>query len=197
MKNISTLISLVALILVGVLYYLYFSHNQKTVQTQVSNGTEKPTSNFTVAYFDLDSLEAHYSYFKELLNQVKSKENAMNLELSSMEKSYQKKISEWQQKGNAMTQAEGEQAQREYATMQQNYQLRKQTLQEELFRHNEDLKADIRKRIEDYLNEFNKGKKYSYIFAYESSSFMYCKDTAFNITKELIEGLNATYKKKN
>ena len=81
--------------------------------------------------------------------------------------------------------------------MQQNYQLRKQTLQEELFRHNEDLKADIRKRIEDYLNEFNKGKKYSYIFAYESSSFMYCKDTAFNITKELIEGLNATYKKKN
>jgi outer membrane protein len=196
MKNISTLISLVALVLVGILYYLYFSHNQKTVQAPLPQ-SERQASNFSVAYFDLDSLEANYSYFKELLNQVKSKETAMNLELSSMEKTYQKKISEWQQKGNTMTQAEGEQAQREYATMQQNYQLRKQALQEELFRHNEDLKADIRKKIEDFLAEFNKQKKYSYIFAYESSSpFMYCKDTAFNITKELVEGLNATYKKK-
>jgi outer membrane protein len=197
MKNISTLISIVSLVLVGVLYYLYFSRGQKTVQAQLMPQSEKPASNFSVAYFDLDSLEANYSYFKELLNQVKSKENAMNLELGSMEKNYQKKISEWQQKGNTMTQAEGEQAQREYASMQQNFQLRKQALQEELFRHNEDLKADIRKKIEDYLAEFNKQKKYSYIFAYESSSpFMYCKDTAFNITKELIDGLNASYKKK-
>jgi outer membrane protein len=197
MKNISTLISVVALVMVGVLYYLYFSHSQKTVQAQSKPQSEKEASNFSVAYFDLDSLEANYSYFKELLNQVKSKETAMNLELSSMEKTYQKKISEWQQKGNTMTQAEGEQAQREYATMQQNYQLRKQALQEELFRHNEDLKADIRKKIEDFLADFNKQKKYSYIFAYESSSpFMYCKDTAFNITKELVDGLNATYNKK-
>jgi outer membrane protein len=197
MKNISTLISVVALVMVGILYYLYFSHSQKTVQAQMMPQNEKEASNFSVAYFDLDSLEANYSYFKELLTQVKSKENAMNLELSGMEKTYQKKISEWQQKGNAMTQAEGEQAQREYATMQQNYQLRKQALQEELFRHNEDLKADIRKKIEDFLAEFNKQKKYSYIFAYESSSpFMYCKDTAFNITKELVDGLNASYNKK-
>lgn len=197
MKNISTLISLVALVLVGILYYLYFSRNQKPVQAQLMPQSERQASNFSVAYFDLDSLEANYSYFKELLNQVKSKETAMNLELSSMEKSYQKKISEWQQKGNTMTQAEGEQAQREYASMQQNYQLRKQALQEELFRHNEDLKADIRKKIEDFLAEFNRQKKYSYIFAYESSSpFMYCKDTAFNITKELVNGLNASYKTK-
>ena len=46
----------------------------------------------------LDSLEAHYQYFKDVLDQVKGKENEMNAELSSMEKSYQKKISEWQKK---------------------------------------------------------------------------------------------------
>ena len=197
MKNISTLIAVIALILVGILYYIYFSHPRTSVQVMPATVSEKSGSGFTVAYFDLDSLEANYTYFKELLNQVKSKENAMNMELTGMERNYQKKISEWQKKGSTMTPAEGEQAQKEYATMQQNYQLRKQALQEELFRHNEDLKADIRKRIEIYLQEYNKQKKFSYIFAYESNSFMYSKDTLFNITRDLIEGLNATYKKKN
>jgi outer membrane protein len=52
---------------------------------------------------------------------AKSKENAMNLELSSMDRSNQKKIEEWRQKGNTMTQAEGEQAQQEYQQMQQQF----------------------------------------------------------------------------
>ena len=80
--------------------------------------------------------------------------------------------------------------------MQQNYQIRKQTLQESLMKHNEDMKADIRKKIEDYLKEYNKVKGYSYIISYEANSFIYIKDTASNITDDLINGLNATYKKK-
>ena len=149
-----------------------------------------------MAYFDTDSLEAHYQYFKDVLDQVKGKENEMNAELGNMEKSYQKKISEWQKKASTMTPAEGQEAQQEYAQMQQNYQTRKQTLQESLMKHNEDLKADIRKKIEDYLKEYNKGKGYNYIISYEANSFIYIRDTANNITDELVSGLNADYKKK-
>jgi outer membrane protein len=149
-----------------------------------------------MAYFNLDSLEAHYQYFKDVLDQVKSKESEMNAELSGMEKNYQKKITEWQKKGNTMSQTESEQAQQEYAQMQQNYQMRKQSLQESLLKHNEDLKSDIRKKIEDYLKEFNKGKGYNYIISYDANSFIYYKDTVNNITNDLVGGLNAEYKKK-
>ena len=95
-----------------------------------------------------------------------------------------------------MSQAESEQAQQEYAQMQQNYQMRKQTLQESLLKHNEDLKSDIRKKIEDYLKEYNKEKGYNYIISYDANSFIYLKDTANNITNDLVGGLNAEYKKK-
>ena len=115
-------------------------------------------NNFRMAYFNLDSLEAHYQYFKDVLDQVKSKENEMNAELSGMEKNYQKKISEWQKKAPTMSRTESEQAQQDYAQMQQNYQIRKQTLQESLLKHNEEMKADIRKKIEDYLKEYNREK---------------------------------------
>ena len=116
--------------------------------------------------------------------------------LSGMEKGFQKKISEWQKKASTMSQTESQEAQQEYAQMQQNYQLRKQTLQESLMKHNEDLKADIRKKTRRLPKEYNKEKGYNYIISYEANSFIYIRDTANNITDDLVSGLNASYKKK-
>jgi outer membrane protein len=197
MRNISMVPGFLALILTGVLFYVIY--HKPPVQPSIVSGSgdmKMSGNNFRLAYFNLDSLEAHYQYFKDVLDQVKGKENEMNAELSGIEKGYQQKITEWQKKAPTMSQTESQEAQQEYAQMQQNYQMRKQTLQESLLKHNEDMKADIRKKIEDYLKEFNKGKGYNYIISYEANSFIYIKDTANNITDELVSGLNADYKKK-
>jgi len=188
---------LLALLLTGVLFYVVYHKPETgaTVSVKSTNNTQAG-NNFRLAYFNLDSLESHYQYFKDVLDQVKSKENDMNAELSGMEKGFQKKISEWQKKASTMSPTESQEAQQEYAQMQQNYQMRKQTLQESLMKHNEDLKADIRKKIEDYLIEYNKEKRYNYIISYEANSFIYIRDTANNITDDLVSGLNASYKKK-
>ena len=198
MRNIAIVPGLLALLLTGVLFYVVYHKPQPAaVVTGGSELNQQPASNsLRMAYFNLDSLEAHYQYFKDVLEQVKGKENEMNAELSGMEKSYQKKITEWQKKAPTMSQTEGQQAQQEYAQMQQTYQARKQSLQESLLKHNEDMKADIRKKIEEYLKEYNKAKGYNYIISYEANSFIYIRDTANNITDDLVDGLNASYKKK-
>lgn len=196
MKYISTIFSVIALVLIGVLFYMFAG--QKNQLKRVSAAENKAvTPGARIAYFDMDSLEAHYEFFKDALTQAKTKESAMNSELSSMEKSYQKKIAEWQQKGNTMTQAESQQAQQEYGLMQQNFQSRKDALQQELYKNTEDMKTSIRRKVEDFIKEYNKQKNYSFIFAYDPNSFIYYKDTVYNITPELLEGLNASYKKKN
>jgi outer membrane protein len=194
MRNLAIVPGILALVLSLVLLF----HKPVTpaaTETKTS-GSQTSGNNFRMAYFNLDSLELHYQYFKDVLDQVKGKENEMNAELGGMEKSYQKKITEWQKKAQVMTQSESQEAQQEYAQMQQNYQMRKQTLQESLLKHNEDMKSDIRKKIEDYLKDYNKSKGYNYIISYEANSFIYIRDTANNITDELISGLNASYKKK-
>jgi len=197
MRNIAMVPGLLALLLTGVLFYVVYHKPQPPVAVVSTEQSGKPVNNsLRMAYFNLDSLEAHYQYFKDVLDQVKGKENEMNAELSSMEKSYQKKIAEWQKKAPTMSQTEGQEAQQEYAQMQQNYQIRKQTLQESLMKHNEDLKTDIRRKIEDYLKDYNKSKGYNYIISYDANSFIYLKDTANNITNDLVNGLNAAYKKK-
>jgi outer membrane protein len=197
MRNIAIVPGLLALLLTGVLFYLIYHKPQEApVAISATNGKSTTGKVFRLAYFNLDSLEAHYQYFKDVLDQVKSKENEMNAELSGMEKSYQNKISEWQKKASTMSRTESEQAQQEYAQMQQSYQIRKQTLQESLLKNNEDMKADIRKKIEDYLKEYNREKGFNYIISYEANSFIYIRDTANNITDDLVSGLNAAYKKK-
>jgi len=196
MKNIATYLSAIALLLVAVLFFLFFNHTEQI--KKISEAAEKQSStHFRIAYFETDSLEAHYYYFKDLLDQTRERQDAMNTELGSMEKEYQKKISEWQKKGPSMTPAESEKVQQEYSGMQQNYQARKEALSQQLYKYNEDLKTEIRKKIEEFLRDYNKQMNYSYIFAYEPSSFMYYKDTLYNITQDLVNGLNSGYKKKN
>lgn len=197
MKHLPTVLSVVALALVGVLFYL-FAHHTEQLKTISAHEQERTTPNaFRIAYFDMDTLEAHYDAFKEAQAALKAKENEMNLELSSLSRTNGKKIDAWRQKGNAMTQAESEQANQEYGTMQQEFQNRKQQLEQDLYKETEARKTNIRKKVEEFLKDYNKQRNYSFIFEYDPGSFIYYKDSVYNITPDLVEGLNAAYKKKN
>ncbi len=193
MKSISTILSILALVLVAVLFYLHFSHVEK-INKQVATVTDKKTNgNFKVAYFEIDSLQEHYSYYKDALEEMKKRESSMNAELTDMSAKYQRRIRDMQQKANSMTQSEGERAQQEYNTMQQNFQQRKAELEQDLQKHQVDKMQDVRKKIEDYLKVYNQSKGYAYILGYEPSFIIYYKDSAYNITQDLIGGLNTQY----
>lgn len=193
MKNISTILSVIALVLIGVLFYLHFNQDN-SIRKSASNSIQKDSTDFRIAYFDIDSLQEHYQYFKDISGQVKSKENAIASELSNMQTSYQKKIREWQERGPNMTQAEGEAAQREYAQMQQRFEQRQLTLEQDLQKHKMDMMNDVRKKIEDYLKEYNKDKGYAFILSYEPGFMLYYKDSVYDITNDVISGLNSQYK---
>ena len=53
----------------------------------------------------------------------------------------------------------------------------------------------LKKKINALLADYNTTKSYSYIFSYSSSiNVLFYKDTAFNITNEVVAGLNQAYK---
>jgi outer membrane protein len=194
MKSISTILSIVALVLIAILFYLHFSGGSKTKKPAVAADT-KTDASFKIAYFEIDSLQEHYAYYKDVLGDIKQKENSMNSELNDMTARYQKKIREWQEKGNSMSQSEGEAAQREYGAMQQRFQQRKSELEQQLQKQQLDGIQELRKQVEAFLKEYNQNRGYAYIFSYEPG-FIFYKDSAYDITKDLIDGLNAQYKAK-
>jgi len=76
--------------------------------------------------------------------------------------------------------------------MQQDLQSRKQVIDNDLYNYNSKMKEDILTRIQDYLKQYNKDGRYSYIFSYEPG-FMFYKDSTLNITPDVIAGLNEVY----
>jgi outer membrane protein len=194
MKNISTFLSVIALVLIGVLFYLHFSSPGKQRSPDVKV-TADGGSNFRIAYFDIDSLQSKYQYFRDVSGQVKSKEANITAQLSALQDSYQKRIKELQAKGPTMSQSESEAAQREYTQMQQKYQQRQMSLEQDLKKQQIDLMTDVRNKIEDYLKEYNKQKGYAFILSYEPGFMLYYKDSLYDITNDVITGLNEEYKK--
>jgi len=190
MKYISTILSIVALGLIGV---VFFSQKRQIEELKkpVNTAKEPTGSGFKIAYFVMDSLMAHYEAFKEAQAQVKARENEMTQELTRIDRKNQVTIDGWRQKQATMTQAEGEQAQMKYQEMQQEFAKRKQELEQGIYQLSEQLKTDIRKSIEGFLSSYNKQKNYSYIIQYDANSIIYTRDSAYDITSDLVAGLNA------
>lgn len=196
MRNISTILSVLALVLIGVLFYLHFNGNKELKKVSVE--AEKTAHNsFRIGYFDIDSLQNHYEYFKDVLEQMKKKEASMNAELNNMGAQYQRRIqqlqAEMQAKGNAVTQADELKAQNELATLQRNLGERKTALEQDMQKTQVENQTELRKTVEDYLKEYNKNKGYAFIFSYEPGLLMYYKDSAYDVTGDLIRGLNEQY----
>jgi outer membrane protein len=193
MKNISTFLSVLCLVLIGVLFYLHFSTSPATRKPMVLH-THKDSSGFRIAFFDIDSLQSKYEYFKDVSGEIKTKEASITSQLNTLQDSYQKRIKELQSKGPTMNQSETEAAQREFAQMQRKFQERQMNLEQDLKKSQIDMMSDVRTRIEDYLKDFNQEHGYAFILSYEPGLLLYYRDSTYDITDEVIAGLNQEYK---
>ena len=58
-----------------------------------------------------------------------------------------------------------------------------------------DINKDIKLKIETFLKEYNRDNRFAYILAY-MPELIYYRDSTNDITKDLLKGLNDSYKKK-
>jgi outer membrane protein len=196
MNRFATLLSILSLVLVGVLYYFHFTregHSKLSVNSKRSDTAVVETDQFKMAYFEMDSVDNNYEYVKYIREALRKKESDLNMTLNNLKSGYQKKIAEWQKKGSNISQAESDAMNREYQQMQVTFENRQKQLTDEYESEKYKMYVDANKRIAEYLKEYNKDKGFHYIVADQANLFYY-KDTVYNITREVIDGLNALYK---
>lgn len=198
MKNASLILNLVLLVAVGVLFYLHFAGKKTTVGTRVASSNQQgavASGDFKIAYFDMDSINNSFMLIKDVKSELSKEEEKINVELTRLQKSYNDKITHYQGQSQNMSQVESEKANRDILQLQDKIRSTKQNMeakyQDLYMRKMQDVKA----KVEDYLKEFNKGKGYAYILAYEPG-FIFYRDSTLNITDDIIAGLNEKYKKK-
>ena len=195
MKNFSLILNVVLLLMVGYLYYVQFSSSKKSSVASAQHCKDSSTHHGNkVAYIDLDSLQSSYEYYKILKTDFEKKQAASNNEVADLQRHYQARAMMLQQKGATMNQQEQEAAMKEINQMQQGLQAKKQHLDNALYNSNSKMKEDILTRIQNFLKVYNNDGRYDYVFSYEPG-FMFYKDSALNITSDVINGLNDLYAK--
>ena len=97
-------------------------------------------------------------------------------------------------KGQAITQAEYENFQRSYQGKMQNLEEQKRNMENAISTDGVKMLEELKNKINGFLETYNKVQGYSYIFSTSNSlNVLFYKDSAYNITNEVVDGLNKAY----
>jgi outer membrane protein len=197
MKNILPAITAILAVLVGVLFYLHFkNHSQiSKINTKVAGNDTAANRPLKIAYVDLDSIQEKYDYYREKMTEFEKKKEGADRDLNNSFQRIENERVAFVQRGNAITQVEAEAFQRDYARKMQNLEQQKANMERQIQEEGIKTMEELKKKINAFLTDYNTTKSYSYIFSYSSGiNVLFYKDTAYNITNEVVDGLNQAYK---
>ena len=194
MKNFTLGLNIVLVVAVGILFYLHFS-GAKGANSPTTSTKSVPSGNFRIAYFEGDSVQTQFEYFKEIQIQLQAKGQENSKQLGEMKNTFNSKLQDFQKVAQSLSQAEQASKQQELMQMEKAFQGKEKMMSDEFQDEQFKKLQDVKKKIEDYLKLYNKDKGYAFIFS-SSPDLMYLKDSVYDITPDVIRGLNELYKKK-
>lgn len=192
MKNFTLGLNIALVLAVAVLFYLHFS-SPKTASAGETKAV--PAGGFKIAYFEIDSVQEHFDYYKEIKDQLESKAQANTKILNDLKVVLTNKYQNLQRIASALSQAELAKQQQDLMQMENAFKGKEKMLSDEMQAEVFEKMHDVKKKIEDYLKQYNVGKGYAYILT-NMPDLMYYKDSSlYDITPDVLNGLNALYKK--
>jgi outer membrane protein len=190
-------LNIVLLIGVGILFFLFFNKKDNTSVTpaRTDPDTAPQWQHTPVAYFDMDSIEANFILWKQVQAEVVKREAGINDTINQMRNGFQSYYQKLQAQSANLSPRQKDSLSNELAQMDAEIKNRTADLNQKYQTYFMTRQQEIVTKIKNYCKEFNKDNKYSYIIAREPGLFYYT-DTAYNVTSELLKGLNAFYSKK-
>lgn len=153
-----------------------------------------PALDFPVAVINSDSLMEHYLYVKELKAKLDKKIKDYETNFDTKVKNFQKEVQEFQEKARYMTSTELQRKQEELMQKEQNLAALKEELGTKLMNEEAELSRALQEKVEAYLKKHKDRYRYKLILTRSALSNVLYYDSSIDITKQVIEGLNAEYR---
>ena len=164
---------------------------------QPANSDSLSTGNLKIAYVEVDSLMTQYEFCKEKSLDLQKKSNNARNTLNQKGQQLQSAAANFQQKLNNNAFTSREQAESQQAAIQrqqQSLQELQARLENELANETAKFNEDLRDSLMNFLNAYNKDKKFDLILTKQGDNILYAAKR-FDITNDVINGLNKRYKK--
>ena len=173
------------------------SCNKSQPQVEAKSESKAPAE-LKIAYVEVDSIMTQYAFAKEYSALLEKQRQNIQATIAQKGHALQAAAASLQQKIQQNAFTSREQAESQQAAIQRdqaNLQSLQQRLSNEFAAEQEKYNNALHDSIAHYLAAYNKDKKYSIIFSKSGDNLLYA-DKAYDITKEVIAGLNKAYKGK-
>lgn len=128
---------------------------------------------------------------------TRSKKNALTKQFNAKTKSLQNAVINFQKKAQAGQFTSQQEAQKQQAALQkqqQDLQVFQERIERDLAKAQQEYQDKLRKDLNTFLKEYNKDGRFKVIISKSGDNVLYT-DPSVDITNDVIEGLNKSYKK--
>lgn len=198
MKNINYIINGVLIVAVIVLFILQLTGGRSHAKNSgiMEALTDSTGIHLPVAYIRTDSLLANYKFSTDLNEAYIKKVEDKKLTINQRTESFRKQVLEYQQKAqqNAFYNQE-RQAQEESRLqgLQRDLENYSAQVERELSIESAKMQQQLFDTIVSAVKKFNNPRKYQLILSNVGTDNLYYADDSYDITKEVIDFLNARY----
>jgi outer membrane protein len=208
-KNASLILNGVLLVAVIGLYVLHFKGQPATVAAKLGNTKADSIAAMTlpvkpgeikasdIVYVNIDTLDTKYQYILDNSKVMNARQTALQSEYQRMADHFQKDYEDYQKSAQAgVLSGEALEKVKEQLGAEQGAVTDKQNQLRGLEMDAQRKQQDMLKKLADFLARYNAEPKYRFILPYSGSmiSVLHARKD-LDITNDVLNGLNAEYKK--
>ena len=193
MNKVQIVVNVVLVAAVAALFVLQLSKKEEAAQATVA-----PTEVMPVAYLNVDSLLASYSFAIEASEKLMSKQEDARLKMNTKLRTFQNEVADFQRKlqNNAFLSRErAEKEQQRLAKKEQELQELEAKLTQDIMLENQKLNMQLADSLTNFLQVFNADGRYHVILSNNAKDNVLMAAEQYDITDEVVAGLNARCKK--
>ena len=195
MNKIQIVINVILVAAVATLFGIVLA-GKKPASAEVAVST--PSEVMPVAYLNVDSLLANYTFAQEASEKLMNKQEDARVKMNTKLRTFQNEVADFQRKlenNGFLSRERAEQAQQKLAKKEQELQELEAKLTQDIMIENQKLNVQLADSLTNYLKEFNADGRYHVILSNTAKDNVLMAAEQYDITDEVVAGLNARCKK--
>lgn len=174
------------------------NNNKETCNTETAETAETEATGLRIAYVELDSLMSQYQLYKDYEEVLTRKGTDIQNTLAQKQRKLESSATAMQRKyenNGFQTRDELERAQQSLQQQEMELQQLAAKLNNEFNEEQARINQEARDSIQAFLKIYNQTKKYDYVMIKAGDNLLIA-NPKYNITKDIVTGLNKRYNAK-
>ena len=195
MNKIQIVINVVLVAAIAALFVIVLK-NEKPATAELAVATVGEV--LPVAYLNVDSLLANYTFAQEASEKLMSKQEDARTKMNAKLRTFQNEVADFQYKlenNGFLSRERAEQAQQKLAKKEQELQELEAKLTQDIMLENQKLNLQLIDSLNNFLKEYNADGRFHIILSNTANDNVLMAGEQYDITNEVVSGMNARCKK--